>query len=211
MNNREIVIACTASQKRFKLNTAASTLAELKTELDAQGVTYAGMTFTEILTNTQLMADNSIIPEFVTMNGENKSPIIVLTNTRKKIESGASRSELYDAIKDNNLQQACIDNFGKNFTQCSSSQLQELLDSVEFIDEDDSCDKEEVPVAESVTLAEAYCANIECYYKQGDLNSDELVDIAACCINLLKKGKVTEENTLDEDTNSLIDKYLQGK
>lgn len=122
---REILIANTKTQKRSKITTSATTLGELKADLQAAGIDYSNMTFTEGISKTQLLNDATQLPQNVMYKGQpTNNLVILLTNTKKNISSGTmTRKEAYQAIKDNNLQDAVKEKFGKNFTQVSTSDL----------------------------------------------------------------------------------------
>ena len=79
MEKREILIASTRTQKQYKVNTDATTLAELKAALDANvevttkdpsgnwvpndtPVDYTDLSFMESLSHTQLIDDASQLP-----------------------------------------------------------------------------------------------------------------------------------------------------
>lgn len=122
---REILIANTKTQKRSKVTTSATTLGELKADLRAAGIDYSGMTFTEGISKTQLLDDATQLPQNVMYKGQpTNNLVILLTNTKKNIASGyMSRKEAYQAIKEHNLQDAVKEEFGRNFTQVSTSNL----------------------------------------------------------------------------------------
>lgn len=122
---REILIANTKTQKRSKVTTSATTLGELKADLRAAGIEYGGMTFTEGISKTQLLDDATQLPQNVMYKGQpTNNLVILLTNTKKNISSGTmTRKEAYQAIKDNNLQDAVKEKFGRNFTQVPTSDL----------------------------------------------------------------------------------------
>jgi len=120
---REILIANTKTQKRSKITTSATTLGELKADLQAAGIDYSNMTFTEGISKTQLLNDATQLPQNVMYKGQpTNNLVILLTNTKKNISSGTmTRKEAYQAIKDNNLQDAVKEEFGRNFTQVPTS------------------------------------------------------------------------------------------
>lgn len=122
---REILIANTKTQKRSKITTSATTLGELKADLQAAGIDYSNMTFTEGISKTQLLNDATQLPQNVMYKGQpTNNLVILLTNTKKNISSGTmTRKEAYQAIKDNNLQDAVKEKFGRNFTQVPTSDL----------------------------------------------------------------------------------------
>lgn len=122
---REILIANTKTQKRSKITTSATTLGELKADLQAAGIDYSNMTFTEGISKTQLLNNATQLPQNVMYKGQpTNNLVILLTNTKKNISSGTmTRKEAYQAIKDNNLQDAVKEEFGRNFTQVPTSDL----------------------------------------------------------------------------------------
>ncbi len=122
---REILIANTKTQKRSKITTSATTLGELKADLRAAGIDYSNMTFTEGISKTQLLNDDTQLPQNIMYKGQpTNNLVILLTNTKKNISSGAmTRKEAYQVIKDNNLQDAVKEKFGRNFTQVPTSDL----------------------------------------------------------------------------------------
>ena len=122
---REILIANTKTQKRSKITTSATTLGELKADLRAAGIDYSNMTFTEGISKTQLLNDATQLPQNVMYKGQpTNNLVILLTNTKKNISSGSmTRKRAYQAIKDNNLQDAVKKKFGRNFTQVPTSDL----------------------------------------------------------------------------------------
>lgn len=126
---REILIANTKTQKRSKITTSATTLGELKTDLRAAGIDFNGMTFTEGISKTQLLSDDTQLPQNVMYKGQpTNNLVILLTNTKKNIASGVlSRKEAYNLIKQNSLENAVKIEFGRNFTQVPT------LDLIKFI------------------------------------------------------------------------------
>lgn len=128
---REILIANTKTQKRSKITTSATTLGELKADLRAAGIDFQNMTFTEGISKTQLLSDDTQLPQNVIYKGQpTNNLVILLTNTKKNIASGAlSRQEIKDIIKHNNLQEAIKNKFGRNYTQVSNKDLELFIDS----------------------------------------------------------------------------------
>ena len=109
---------------------AATTLAELKADLRQNGIDYEGMTFYEGTSKVELKDDNSVLPHDVPYKGQTTNELVfMLTNTNKKIRSGAamSRADVYAAIKAKGLQGECVKRFGKNFTMCKTADLITLV------------------------------------------------------------------------------------
>ena len=141
---REILIANTKTQKRSKITTSATTLGELKTDLRAAGIDFSNMTFTEGISKTQLLNDDTQLPQDVMYKGQpTNNLVILLTNTKKNIASGVlSRKEAYNLIKQNSLENAVKIEFGRNFTQVPT------LDLIKFIET--NVKKSEAPKTDNI-------------------------------------------------------------
>lgn len=133
MEARKITVVQTKNQKKSVIMSAATTLAELKSDLRANDIDYNGMTFFEGTSKVELKNDASVLPHDVPYKGTITNELVfMLTNTNKKIRSGAvamSRAEAYSAIKSMGLQDACVKKFGKNFTMCKTADLIALIQS----------------------------------------------------------------------------------
>ena len=133
MESRKITIVQTKNQRKSVIMSAATTLAELKSDLRANNIDYNGMTFFEGTSKVELKNDASVLPHDVPYKGTITNELVfMLTNTNKKIRSGAtnmSRMEAYNAIKSMGLQDACVKKFGKNFTMCKTADLIALVQS----------------------------------------------------------------------------------
>lgn len=131
MEARKITVVQTKNQKKSVIMSAATTLAELKSDLRANGIDYNGMTFFEGTSKVELKNDASVLPHDVPYKGIVTNELVfMLTNTNKKIRSGAmSRMEAYAEIKRRGLQDACLKKFGKNFTMCKTADLIALVQS----------------------------------------------------------------------------------
>lgn len=131
MEARKITVVQTKNQKKSVIMSAATTLAELKSDLRANGIDYDDMTFFEGTSKVELKNDASVLPHDVPYKGTITNELVfMLTNTNKKIRSGAvamSRAEAYSAIKSMGLQDACVKKFGKNFTMCKTADLIALV------------------------------------------------------------------------------------
>ena len=133
METRKITIVATREQKKYVIESAATTLGELKADLDNVGINYDDMTFMEGLTRTEILRDDSLLPHDVErVNRETGETVVtnelvfMLTNTEKKIRSGmvcADRKSCYSYIKEHGMQDAVQRTFGKNFTQVKTDDL----------------------------------------------------------------------------------------
>lgn len=128
MEKRIITIVSTANSNKVELETDATTLGELKAAMRQANIAYEGMTFYEGLTKSELVDNASLLPHDVVRNGQTTNNLVfMLTNTNKKIRSGYDRLELYNIIKEKGLAEECKKKFGKNFTMCKTSELEELV------------------------------------------------------------------------------------
>lgn len=142
MESREILVACTKTQTRKKIMSTAETLAELMVDLDNNGIDYTDMTFTEGITKTQLLDPATQLPKDVMYKGNpTNNLIILLTNTRKKIASGIEKNRVnaYKYIQENGLQSEIIEEYGKNYTLVSNSDLWAFIDQKEEEKEEEEC------------------------------------------------------------------------
>ena len=144
MEKRKITVVCTTGNRTVEILSDATTLRELKSDLTREGISYRNMSFLEGLSKTELKSDDSILPHDITWKGQvTNNLVIMLTTTNKNIRSGASmsRMEAYTCIKTMGLQDECQKRFGKNFTQCKTSDLVSLIE--------EKRDKKESPAKES--------------------------------------------------------------
>ena len=131
METRKVTIinSKTQSQKVIQ-DSKATTLGELKQEMRERDIDYTGMTFFEGHMRAELKDDAAPLPTNIPYKGQVVNDLtFMLTTPEKKVKSGAmSRAEAYAAIKKRGLQSACVDKFGKNFTQCSTADLISLIE-----------------------------------------------------------------------------------
>lgn len=131
METRKVTIinSKTQSQKVIQ-DSKATTLGELKQEMRERGIDYTGMTFFEGHMRAELKDDAAPLPTNIPYKGQVVNDLtFMLTTPEKKVKSGAmSRAEAYAEIKKRGLQSACVDKFGKNFTQCSTADLISLIE-----------------------------------------------------------------------------------
>lgn len=131
METRKITIISTKGQKKTTIETAASTVAELKVDMNKAGIEFEGMALYEGVSKTNLISDETILPSNLPFKGEiTNNLLIMLTVKDKKITSGTmTRPEVYAAIKANGLQEVVKAKYGKNFTMCSTADLIAVIDS----------------------------------------------------------------------------------
>ena len=128
METRKITIANSRDQKKSVIMTAATTLGELKRDMDEAGIAYGDMDFIEALTKTQLRGNDSVLPHDVPYNHTVTNELVfLLTVPNRKIKSGVSRGEIYERINDyadsDALKSAIKGRFGRNYTMVSTNEL----------------------------------------------------------------------------------------
>lgn len=200
MDVRTITIADTKSQKRYDIQTSATTLGELMMEMDRQGIDYSGMSFTEGITRTALLSPESALPSNVMFKGERTNNLIMLmTNTSKKIESGSygTRADAYAIIKEQGLplKSFIAEKTEANYTNVSTDTLWELID--EFMGSDDAKN----------TVEPAYNDEKDVEEK----NDDEISDLAYSVVDVLDKCFPALTTADLEYVEEFISKELQDR
>lgn len=135
MEARKILFVMNNSSSQKSIISEAETLGALKADMRRAGINYDNMTFYEGRTRTELKDDTSVLPTNVPVAAKGTTPatttndlVFMLTTANKKIRSGAGdRPAAYAKIKQLGLQDACKAKYGKNFTQCSTSDLEALI------------------------------------------------------------------------------------
>lgn len=130
METRKITIISTKNHSTKVINSAATTLAELKSDLRNTGIDYTDCTFFEGLTKTELKNNAAILPHDVPYKGTTTNNLVfMITNASKKIRSGAKldRKAIIEEIKVKNLTEVVKKTYGKNYTNCKTEDLQKIL------------------------------------------------------------------------------------
>lgn len=129
MESRKITIVLSSTQDKKTIMSNATTLGELKRDLNENQISYTGMTFYEGLTKTELKNDESILPTNVPYRGNVTNELVfMLSVPNKKINSGASdRPELIKYLRDNNLTEELKKKTGKNYTITSTDDLRTFV------------------------------------------------------------------------------------
>jgi len=189
---KTITIVSSREQKKYVIETEASTMAELTAAMDEAGINYSGMTLYEGLTKAEYnpTKGDAILPHDVPYKGTVTNDLVfMLTAPQKKIKSGGmSYSEMKAYIKDNGLADKFAAQYGKNYTQGKTSEFEA------FIAKNTAAPthKEEVPAtpAESKTipnpeckeckdskLRNAFCTLLDKLYDEGTLYSEDVDEL----------------------------------
>ena len=130
MEKRKITVIPTKTHKTQVIESAATTLAELKADLTKAGIDYTDCTFFEGLTKIELKNDAAILPHDVPYKGTTTNNLVfMITNASKKIRSGAKldRKAIVEEIKAKNLTEVVKETYGKNYTNCKTEDLEKIL------------------------------------------------------------------------------------
>lgn len=130
MEKRKITVIPTKTHKTQVIESAATTLAELKADLTKAGIDYTDCTFFEGLTKIELKNDAAILPHDVPYKGTTTNNLVfMITNASKKIRSGAKldRKAIIEEIKSKNLTELVKKTYGKNYTNCKTEDLEKIL------------------------------------------------------------------------------------
>lgn len=130
MEKRKITVIPTKTHKTQVIESAATTLAELKADLTKAGIDYTDCTFFEGLTKIELKNDAAILPHDVPYKGTTTNNLVfMITNASKKIRSGVKldRKAIIEEIKSKNLTELVKKTYGKNYTNCKTEDLEKIL------------------------------------------------------------------------------------
>lgn len=197
MEARKItIVSTTNAQTKKVIMSSATTLGELKGDLDAAGVQYDNMDFFEGVSKTKLINNDSVLPTNIPYKGENTNELVfMLTTSRKKIESGFDRSVTYE------LKKAVENYFDANILNVSAEDLEYVLEELQNLSDMDSLEMEsrEARAIEHMT---------QVLYGYDILEYQDLKDIQ----NILNQESVREEGIPssydDEDIDDMINSIL---
>lgn len=195
MEARDIKVILTRSQQSVVIKSAATTLKELKADLDKAHIDYSGMTFHEGLSHTDMRDDNAVLPTNLPWKGQvTNNLVFMLSEPRKKIRNGAvaSRSEAYAFIKKNNLGDAFAAKYNvKNYTNGKTADLIEFCNATS---------KKAAPVKKAVPAkktAEKKVANQKPVNVAKPAGNNLLQNLVSV---LIKKGIVTKDEVQTGET-----------
>lgn len=252
METREILIANTKDQKRYRIMTGAETLGELQDQItrnenvmvwdkpnkvwltNTQPINFSGMSFTEGISNTQLVDRTSQLPMAVNFKGQvTNNLMMLLTNTTKNIPSGAAqkfdRKALYAEVKTYGLENAIKAKYGKNFTMVSSADLAAMIEgakdktkkaAIKEAQQELAAGKQKEEKKEEKKLSDVksapHAATVDWFYtgiksmvKDNILNGKDVTVIADLCTELALRLEEEKPKITDEDIEMMIDKAIR--
>ena len=212
MEKRKITVIPTKTHKTQVIESAATTLAELKTDLTKAGIDYTDCTFFEGLTKIELKNDAAILPHDVPYKGTiTNNLIFMITNASKKIRSGVKldRKAIIEEIKAKNLTEVVKKTYGKNYINCKTEDLEKILsmNNTPTLKEDPA--KKEVPnkpamkttdLSNYVTKAELREVIESLLKEMEDAGIDYIEDVDIDNIAII--GKVSSNNSEEEKSDS---------
>lgn len=194
MESRKIIVLVEKTQRKYTFNSSATTVAELKEDLSLQGVSVPSTCiFKEARSKSTLTSPDSILPTNVPYKGTTTNELVfMMSEGERKIKLGAmkSRKELYDYIKSHNLTDAVKKEYGKNYTNVSTADLDSFVSS--------QSTKKETPKTSKTTTKETPC---KCKVDFGE--------IVNATINVVEG--LYDENFIDAEVYKVIMDSLNGK
>ena len=208
MEKRKITVIPTKTHKTQVIESAATTLAELKADLTKAGIDYTDCTFFEGLTKIELKNDAAILPHDVPYKGTTTNNLVfMITNASKKIRSGAKldRKAIIEEIKAKNLTEVVKKTYGKNYTNCKTEDLEKILSMNNTSTLKEAPAKKEAPnkttdLSNYVTKAELREVIESLLKEMEDVEVDYVEDVDIDNIAII--GKVSSNDSEEEKSDS---------
>ena len=212
MEKRKITVIPTKTHKTQVIESAATTLAELKADLTKAGIDYTDCTFFEGLTKIELKNDAAILPHDVPYKGTTTNNLVfMITNASKKIRSGAKldRKAIIEEIKAKNLTEVVKKTYGKNYTNCKTEDLEKILSMNNTPTLKEAPTKKEVPnesvmkttdLSNYVTKAELREVIESLLKEMEEVEVDYVEDVDIDNIAII--GKISSSNSEEEKSDS---------
>ena len=212
MEKRKITVIPTKTHKTQVIESAATTLAELKADLTKAGIDYTDCTFFEGLTKIELKNDAAILPHDVPYKGTTTNNLVfMITNASKKIRSGAKldRKAIIEEIKVKNLTEVVKKTYGKNYTNCKTEDLENILSMNNTLAPKEAPAKKEVSNNTAIKTTD-----LSSYITKAELREviesllKEMEDAYVDCVedvdidNIAIIGKVSSSNSEEEKSDS---------
>jgi hypothetical protein len=182
----------------------ATTLGELKAEARAAGINIEDMTWYEGHMRAELKDDSAPLPATVMWKGTETTDLtFLLTQPEKKVKSGVmSRAEAYAKIRVMDLGELCKEKYGKNYTQCSTSDLIALIEENQNHQQAHECPRAKMFKEEPKgNLREAFKALVNVLYQSDYLEVEDYEDI----MSELEGKKVTSDKMSKEKIDEMFD------
>lgn len=170
METRKITVVSTKTQTKDVVMSKATTLGELKHDLDAAGIEYDNLVFYEGLSKTELKEDDSILPHDLSYRGNITNELVfLLTVGNKKVSSGSisERKEAYEYIKEHDLQAQIKESLGATYSSCSTDKLLSFVNNL--LDEDQPCTEKDT----NMNLLNAFRELVDVLYDANYIDTND--------------------------------------
>lgn len=202
MEARDILVNDSQSQSRFKLHTDVKTFGELKELLLEKGINLDNVTVTEGISKTSFVSDDSLLPKDQLYKGRKTNELLILITPNKKIKLGLSRQDVLKYIKNEGLQGAINEHFGKNYTNVSTAELVEFLaDNQEKKEEKAKYTVSEVtcPLTEKLLEIGAEIAKLAAIVETSYRKTMKEGEPSDCCKSNVKTSPLETKGGLSEE------------
>lgn len=142
MDVKRFTVVDTRNNQTKTIESQATKVGELLDDLRKNGINPDGMAIQEGLSKTELPTDvNAYLPHDVPYKGGTTNNLVFrLTQREKRIKSGAmSRSEAFTKVKELGLAAHINEKYGRNFTQCKTSELVAEIEAATSKDAPEEC------------------------------------------------------------------------
>lgn len=202
---RTVTILDSRTQKKHVFKSFAETLGELKADLRELGVPdLTDMVFKEGTTRAEYSENSAILPTEVLFKGRPTNDLaFMIIQPKKKIMSGMnfselSRSELYELIQNNQLQDLVLELCNENYTRVPNTRLREVVeDYFNSLDDIESNEDYEVSEITLGTLAESFGILVNYLHKEGYISHVAYDEIF---FHLASNNSNNESSIYDDET-----------
>lgn len=195
METRKIIIVSSKTQRKYTVETNATTLGELKAECDKQSIDYTNATWFEGTSKTELNRDDSVLPHDIPYKGKITNNLVFRLTPKKKISSGMNRSEMNSYIKSHNLQDEIKTQLGRNYTNLSNNILSTFIERYQLSTQKTQVVEEPVDNEENVENTMNVSTNNNTYVAFLKSLNHQIEDF----LNGLNVETCTEEYSTPED------------
>jgi len=195
--NRNIVVLSTRGRSTTKFTSTARTWGELKAELEAKGYSLVDCNVMEGISRVNYVNPDIVLPVNQEYRGKITNDLMLFITPIQNIKSGASRSEIYDFLKQNpHLKGEFVGSNGYPYTNQTTEYLQDVYDEIMRSNKQDSVESES-------QYAQGNMCGVEYMFRSF------LAKLANLCDNILSgEGEQTAEALSDSEIRDIIDETL---
>ena len=213
METRKITVVDSSTQKHSVIMSGAETLGELKRDFEAAGINCEGKTFFEGHARAEYLDDASLLPRDIMYKGAVTNDLVfMITDSNKKIKSGASRAEVYTEIKSRGLENRVKELFGRNYTQVPTKDLESILNAGTDVNTTDTkaetTEKSNNPIE---VIVDCFIKVTDCLAEADIMDCDEvnelqrkLKEIKGKSVNSVNTKEVLESPYTDDEIDEMF-------